>query len=91
MMFFASSEEVWPYFGGIVQSSSIVVIASYSNQLTTVGSPSCSLYNLYGGFIYPYYIHPIWLYKFRAIILPYRLYKNWVFWLAYNYTPILGI
>ena len=37
MMFFASSEEVWPYFGGIVLSSSVVVIADYSNQLTTVG------------------------------------------------------
>ena len=40
MMFFASSEEVWPYFGGMVQSSSIVVIADYSNQLTTVGDHS---------------------------------------------------
>ena len=36
MMFFASSEGFWPSVGGIVQSSSIVVIADYSNQLTTV-------------------------------------------------------
>ena len=36
MMFFASSEEVGPCFGGIVQSSSIVVMADCSNQLTTV-------------------------------------------------------
>ena len=38
MMFFASSdEEVWAFFGDTVQSSSSVVIADYTVQLTTVG------------------------------------------------------
>ena len=37
MMFLASSEKVWPCFSGIVQSSSIVVIADYSYQLTSIG------------------------------------------------------
>ena len=82
-------EEYCCYF--LCKSIPMSGIFHFFRFLADVEAAHPASYTTYMVVSFIHYIHPIWLYKFRPIILPYRFYKNWVFWLAYNYIPILGI